>query len=404
MICVENALERVAPDILLDTKESYCNARLENEETDYLSDDHIEQLLTDSHIDFVVSTGKTEKIAGVGELRHYAVMTAQGYTHEVVIAIPKVFKSNIPVIGTSAWFTDTEGHNERVIRNVARAGSTVIFVGAEGSGRIKQTKSPDGPITLANSAATVLSVTKLMSEYILAEQVKEDAASGVARSDSEYIDTVNRYLIGESRGGMVGMGIIALEDAFHQKILGADLTAPCLPRKIRGMKEVVKLTNQVRREPGEMSKLVGKLGLSRLVYYPKTIRKTRQNLRHQIVIGGALFSGEAGALAKKIKDTSKLIHMTAFKNDFASMIDEWENIFEGFGNVHVTPLEGGHMTIADYETLQFVIGRLKAFHRCMDEGRALTRRNVFTPAHSIAENQVLIGHEAIYSDSIQAAC
>lgn len=386
--------EKVTPRILKQTRESYDNPLLENAEVDFLSKRHIEQLRSESGIVDLKEYAERETISGVGELRHYNVETVQGYSYDVLVALPETSESNVPVIGTSAWFTDTEGHNERVVRNIARAGSPMVFVGAEGSGRLKSKQKPSGPITLANSAASVLSMSQTIVRMLHAEQLEENVRAGFARPSEKYIDQTNRYLLGESRGGMTGMGIMALAEAFDQKILAADLTAPCLPRRLNGAKEIVKFADQIRKEPREMAKLAGKLGVSRLVHYRRTVNFDVTNIWHQIVIGGALFSGETGALARKV-DKDILIHMSVFANDFASMSDEWFAIFKEHKNVRITPLPGGHMTIGDYETLQFLIARLKAFQLCMREGNEISPESVFEPAKLLASHQFPFGYEAM---------
>ena len=382
------------PRIVKQTQESYENPLLENAEVDFLSTKHVEKLRNQSGILHIQEYGEREDIPGVGELRHYNVETVHGYSYDVLVGTPETMESNIPVIGTSAWFTDTEGHNERVVRNITRAGSPVIFVGAEGSGRIKAKQTPEGPITLANSAASLLSISQVISQDLLSEQLDADVATGAMRPQEKLIDTVNRYLLGESRGGMTGMGVMALADAFGQRVLAADLTAPCLPRKLEGKREVGKLLYQIGREPSEMLKLVGKLGVGRLIHYRRTINRSRESLWHQIVIGGALFNGETGALARKVSKDA-VIHMSVFENDFASMSDVWHEIFKNHPDVRITPLPGGHMTIGDYETLQFVIGRLKAFQICMREGIKPSAETIFEPAKELAQRQFPLGHEAM---------
>ena len=357
--------------------ESYNNPRLKNSE-DYLNQEHIQQLKDGSEIiDWEIQ--KDEIIPGVGTIRRIGIVTNNGYGYAGLIGIPENQESSIPVLDTSAWFTSTEGHNERVMRNFMRSGSYTIFLGAEGSYRPGYELQARTPITLADSAAAVLNFG-----YHSCQELANE------RRD---INTFGRMLAGESRGGMVGMGIMALAEEFNQNIVMADLTAPCLPRKME-LADIHNLSSQILSEPKEIIRLGGNLALSRLVHYPETIDPSPTSLKHQLLIGFALFSGEAGELARHI-DKNQLIHITVFENDFASMPDEWRKIFADFPNVRITPLPGSHLTLADLETLQFIIARNKTANNCIDIGRKLTKKSVFDEAHKIAPYQHPIHHSAL---------
>ena len=251
-----------------------------------------------------------------------------------------------------------------------RAGTPVVYVGAEGSWHTDS--NPQRPITLADSAGAVLQFASIATgEYSL--------------------DSVRRNVIGESRGAMVGMGIVALAEEFDQEIILADLTAPCLPRKMT-VDDLMEMSGQLRIEPGEIIKLGGRLALKRLVHYPATIDPNLNAQKHQLAIGFALFSGEAGDLARHIPKES-LMHVTTFNKDFASMEAEWRQIFNNHPNVRVTPLLGSHLTLADPETLQFILARNECIRDATDSKTTPTQANVFDRAHSFVENPTLVMQE-----------
>ena len=352
--------------------ESLNNPHLKSEGSDYLSSEHIDQLRYNSAIVEWENLG-SELIEGVGELRRMGIVTEKGYAYSTLIGIPEHQQSNVPVIGTSAWFTSTEGHNEHTVRNMMRAGNIVMFVGAEGSYEPENKPRPKGPITLADSAAAVLNFSHHLGNEL--------------GSEGHDVDTVQRIVIGESRGAMVAMGLAALADEYNQEIILSDLTAPCLPRPMR-LRDIKELALQLGEEPKELFKLFGRLTLARLIHYPGTLDLSIYSLKHQIAIGFALFSGEAGALARKIPiDT--LMHITVFNKDFASMEHEWRAIFAGHSNYRITPLSGSHLTLADPETLQFILFRNKAAQISLKLHRKLTQSNVFDAAHSFTKNSKL---------------
>jgi hypothetical protein len=358
--------------------ESYNNPRLENGEINYLSRQHIEELKNDSEIVAWDQYADPKNIPGVGELRRIGIITAQGYTYDTLVGIPETPESAVPLIGTTAWTTSMRGHTERVVRNMMRAGNYVFYVGHEGSYVPDEPVEPTSPVSLANSAAAVLN----FSHHIGLE----------LRSQGHDIDEKLRLGLGESRGAMVGEGIDALAEEFAQELLFIDEIAPCLPKKLGSLKDIYKLGEQIAREPTEMYRLLGTLTLSRLRHYPRTIDIRLDCLRHQVMIGGALFSGETGALARKTPGTT-LKHLSLFDNDFASMRGLWLDIYGNNSQTRMTSLPGAHMTIADPQTMSYVIARNKVAQQCINNGTPLTPENVFNAAHYHAPYQYPIGAE-----------
>lgn len=360
------------------TIDSYRNPRLENCEVNYLTPAHREELRRESEIVVWDEYADPKYVPGVGTLWRIGIQTAQGYTYDTLVGIPEKPECNIPVIGTTAWTTSLRGHNERIVRNFTRAGNYVVYVGAEGSYVADKAPNPTSSISLANSAATVLNFSYHMVDEL--------------RKQNHDIDPSLRFVLGESRGGMVAEGIDALAEDFAQDILFSEEVAPCLPEKLKSLADLYHLCEQIAKEPREMYRLAGTLTLSRLRYYPYTIDVRGDCLRHQAIIGGALFSGEAGALARKHSDDT-LKHLTVFENDFASKKSVWENIYEDNNQVRITPLPGGHMTIADLQTLRMVLARNKAAQQCVNDGLDLTPRNVFDRAHELMPHQYPITSE-----------
>ncbi len=307
----------------------------------------------------------SEETIDNGYIQRYGFITNLGYAYDAAVGIPNVLSTDIPAIQTSAWVTSSRGHNEHTLRRFVENGLPFIFVGPEGSYR------PDGKypipkegISLASSAAAVLNFTT-------------EIASGYHYT----LDQKKRILIGESRGAMAGMGMLALDELFGQDIVFADLTAPCFPRKAE-LKDLLGLSGHLISEPKSILKLAGKLGLSRLIHYPSTIDPHPYSIAHQIGMGPALFSGEAGDLARLITN-DKIIHITCFDDDFASMPKVWREIFANHKNVRITPLEGSHLTIADPETLDYILARNHAFRNAHVAKKELDGQQIFNDAHNL---------------------
>lgn len=361
---------------------SYDNPRLKNDEVNYLTPEHRDELRRDSEIVGWDEYADPKIVPGVGTLRRIGIETTQGYTYDTLVGIPEKPECNIPVIGTTAWTTSLRGHNERIVRNLVRAGNYVIYVGAEGSYVTSDPPTPKSPISLANSASAVLNFSYHMVNH---------ETDGLRKAGHD-IDPELRFVLGESRGGMVAEGLDALAGEFAQDILFSEEVAPCLPERLKSVADLYKLCEQIAKEPREMYRLVGTLTLSRLRHYPYTIDIRADCLRHQAIIGGALFSGEAGALARN-HPGGTLKHLTVFDNDFASKKAAWEEIYAGDPQVRITPLPGGHLTIGDLETLRMVLARNKAAQQCANGGIDLTPRNVFDRAHELLPRQYPITTE-----------
>lgn len=321
----------VVPDVISDTEQL-------EELTDYFSDIRLSTSFS-KRPELLASETIPE-----GYRETFGHIDKSGYARVTDVYIPERQTTEVPIVATTAWTTSNRGHNEHTARRLVRGGSPVIVQGAEGSYRppISERKIPNRSISLARSAGALLT----MSEFIASEH------GGI-------IDAEKRILIGESRGGMVGMGVLALSEYFNQNVVYADLTAPCFPRKME-REDIRRFSEQFINEPKTFLRLAGKIALRQLIHYPSTIDLHPYSIAHQAGIGPALFSGEAGGLARLV-DGNPIVHITCFDDDFASMPDEWRAIFNG-SNARITPLEGSHLSIADPETLRYIQARNQAYH------------------------------------------
>ncbi len=306
------------------------------------------------------------KEGAFGKLATYGFIMDTGHTYSAQICTPKNQISEVPIVGTTAWLTSIQGHNEHTARKLAEAGFASFFVGAEGSYRPKKNCSlPNTNLSLLQSAAAVLAFSEL--------------ARDITNTKTNHIKVV-----GESRGSMSGFGIIALASDFGQIVEKADLTAPCFPRKLR-LSDISKLPEQAMREPLQTIKLLGRLSSRALVHYPATLDLHPRAMMYNALILPALMSGEAGELARAsiAKSPETLLHLTCFADDVVSMRKEWGEILRGHPNARITPLSGSHLTIADPMTLAFVIARARAYDNCIANGIAPTPTTVFDASHEL---------------------
>lgn len=308
-----------------------------------------------------------------GVIYRSGFVTKDGFPYYGIVGIPRKQTTEVPAVGTTAWFTRPGGHNERVLRNMMRVGSPVIFVGAEGSYRPKEQPLSEKATTLSRSAAAVLNFARETS-----------------LEHPHFLHPTHRTVIGESRGAMVGMGIVALDSKFDQEVIYADLTAPCFPREIQPG-DLTDIVKQYSTEPWEVARLVSKLTFRQLLHYPKTFDHKAYSLAHQAAIGRAIFSGEAGELAK-LTNPSKVKHISCFNHDTASMISLWQDIFKDHPETQVTPLKGRHLTLADPQTLSYILARNVAFQQAYNtKGTNFSKSDIFKPAHDIASNRMPAG-------------
>lgn len=308
----------------------------------------------------------TDEVEG-GQLERYGFVTEAGFAYDGVIGIPKEPQTPVPFIGTTAWLTSTRGHNEHTARRAIKEGIPWIFVGGEGSFRpkLRDAPIPQAAISLAGSAAAALAFGHYASE-----------------THKYLLDPTERALLGESRGGMVGGGILALDKVFNQNIVYADLTAPCFPRGIEAG-DFLRMSGHIFSEPKSVAKMASRFTLKQIIHYPATIDPHPYSLAHQIAMAPALFNGEAGQLADLIP-ADKVRHITCYHDDFASMPDEWQKKVTSHPGVRITLLEGSHLTIADPETLDFIMARNAAYRELAKSGE-VDGQEMFDLAHSYTE-------------------
>ena len=283
-----------------------------------------------------------------GTLHSDAVVMKDSTTYAVLRAVAHEPITEVSIGLTPAWWTSTRGHNRHTIEHFMRLGVSGIAIGIEGSYR-----NPDKvPFTLHMQSLQEHSLLRS------AHHMHKILDTIQSNNDKLHIETEDMILLGESRGAMVGKGVLALADLYKRNIPYADLTAPCFPQKF-SISKTPDLLKQIAQEPWEFAKLVGSISLRNMVHYPASLDAHPKAIMNNILAGPTLFSGESGELANLIPKEQNM-HITTFHDDFASMPHVWEDIYAEHQNVRIERIEGAHLTIAHSKTLEHIDKRIFA--------------------------------------------
>ena len=330
-------------------------------------------LLAGSRIKTMEDLGPVREFRN-GTIRDIGLTTMAGYSYAAMVGVPKYQTSNVPLTETTAWFMGLDGYYRHEALSYMGVGNFVVTVGAEGSyhsgtdhgGKIKD-------ISLKQSAAAILNFTKeIVGEY-------------------DDLDPETSIVKGASRGAMVGNGIIALADVYSMKVLYADLTAPCFPRPFNPLRDTLGLVNFMANEPQTLVNLGFQTPLTLARRYNASIDFHPASFVHQIAITGALFSGEAGELARSIDpNIDPQMHVSTFGNDLLSMHQDWEEIYRAYAGVRVTPLKGSHLALADKQTHAYQLARNLAFQRQLSAGMMIDAHAISADAHEIVDAQMRV--------------
>jgi hypothetical protein len=267
-------------------------------------------------------------------------------SYAVLRAVPYEPITDVSIGLTPAWWTSTRGHNRHTIEHFMRLGISGVAIGIEGSYR------NDFQIPLSTKIEELTSISLSRT----AANVHKILDSIDSLYEKTHTRTEDMFLLGESRGAMIGQGILALAKTHKRNIIYADLTAPCFPIKFSASK-APNLARQIAREPLEFAKMFGSISLRSLLHYPATIDLHPDAIIHNLALGPRLFSGEAGELALEVPKNQNM-HITTFHDDFASMPDVWEQIYADHSNIRIKRIEGTHLTIAHPRTLEYIDKRI----------------------------------------------
>lgn len=291
---------------------------------------------------------------GSGTVYSDGIVTTDGFAYGVIAGVPNEPITDLTIGLTTAWWTSTQGHNRRTVEHFMRLGIPTVLVGAESSFRPDKKHKPSE----VDPAEHKISLTRSAHNTHLAfDAVSEN---GLQRS----IDTQDMILLGESRGAMVGKGILWLADNHDRNVVYADLTAPCFPEKFE-LHTIKDLLKQAYGERAAIATLASTLTLGRLVHYPATLDLHPQAVCANLSTFWPLFNGESGRLGHNVPPLQNL-HVTTFNDDLVSMPDIWREIYANHPNVRIKQIDGAHLTIVHPKTMEHIERRLFGLLREID--------------------------------------
>lgn len=282
------------------------------------------------------------------------IVMDDGFSYATVIGVPHEPVTDLTIGLTSAWWTSSRGHNRRTVEHFMRLGIPTVFVGAEASYRPSNAELPND----VDDSEHRISLTRSAHNT----NVIFDAVSN--QGLNRVVDTSDMILLGESRGAMVGKGILWLAMLHDRNIVYGDLTAPCFPEKFE-LHTIKDLLKQAYGERAALATLASTLTLKRLVHYPATIDLHPSSVCANLATFWPLFNGEAGQLGRNVP-SDQALHVTTFKDDLVSMPDIWREIYANHPNVRIKPIDGAHLTIAHPKTMEHIERRIFALLREVD--------------------------------------
>ena len=318
------------------------------------SESHLELTIPSSSIHAYIQDVNKSDNHGSGTVYSDGVVTTDGFAYGVISGVPNEPITDLTIGLTTAWWTSTQGHNRRTVEHFMRLGIPTVLVGAESSYRPAKKHMPND----VDPTEHKISLTRSAHNTHLAFDAIDD--DGLRRS----IDTHEMILLGESRGAMVGKGILWLADQHDRNIVYGDLTAPCFPEKFE-LHTTKDLLKQAYGERAALATLASTITIRRLIHYPATLDLHPDAVCANLSTFWPLFNGDSGVLGRKVPFLQNL-HVTTFKDDLVSMPDVWRAIYANHPNVRIKQIDGAHLTIAHPKTMEHIERRVFGLLREVD--------------------------------------
>jgi hypothetical protein len=169
--------------------------------------------------------------------------------------------------------------------------------------------------------------------------------------------------------------MLALAEGHDRNFLYADITAPPFPEGLR-FAHIGNMLRQLIKEPFALAQAAGSLTTRRIVHYPETLDLHPDAIVHNLAMTRSLIlTGEAGRLGEQVPINQHL-HITTYRDDFASMHSVWGEIFAEHPNVNLTQVSGLHATIAHPITMQYLERRIDAIMKAVNEAGSTDPSNI----------------------------
>lgn len=253
-----------------------------------------------------------------GETSLYEYEMTDGNRYYVRSNRPDSLRSDIGVVSTTPWTTRAGGFNNDNMSSLNELGYQTDFV--EPRGKAIRASLPDSALHL---------------ELIAADR----------HSKSELRPDETLYF-GASRAAAIGFGV--------KSAVYADLLAPCFPVGCKP-NQLPKAVSQLGVEAIELGRHITKLGLGRLAAQHTTFSKHPMDVAHTVLTIPKLINGDAGRLAWS--NPHRPTHITLLDKDGWSQPSSWDELAAERPNMHVSRLQGRHMTLARQDIIDAAMDR-----------------------------------------------
>lgn len=279
---------------------------------------------------------------------------SDGNEQQVQIYQPNEQQTDQPIVFTSAWYTSDRGHNRHTALKFAELGYPVVFIGPEGNVR------PSSIELLGKFTVGLPGLINKLGDIELAQSAHNihQILDGLAEGQHHDIDFNNIIWFGESRGAMIGMGVLAFAPHHDRRIEAAEMIAPCFPEPTT-LKELFANKEQLLREKDRLGEVGRGISKAYRKHIHSTLNLSPLSILYQAAMFPTLISGQAGELAKAIPVDETDIDITNFASDLVSKPLVWQRIFAHHHQVIFHLTDGSHMTVAEKPTARAVLTRMQ---------------------------------------------
>lgn len=277
---------------------------------------------------------------------------SNGFHYRQITGLPSTQKHDVAVDIGTPWLTTEEGHNFRTLLRVMSAGMPARLIGPPriwADGRLPHHR-------FINTIDDAKNVELLHDAYAFLTILDAHDQDG---SWKYAIEPGNSLYYGESRGAMIGFGIIALSKLFEREVHLSELVDPCLATET-SLKELLTPANIEKglAEVGSLVKLICTIAReNRRRHYRQTFDPSLDYVIPALTTWGALSSGQAGQMASGIPD-STVAGVTFFNASVANQETYYRDILKDKTLIEYFTGDGGHLGLALRTSLFRSIGRM----------------------------------------------
>lgn len=267
--------------------------------------------------------------------KDHFVMT-DGSAYDVETYYPHATKFEVPVVYTTPWCTDLRGFNGIYGKELARHGMVSYAISPERSTSPLDRIFHLGRISLQHDA--------------FAQHRILEAIDGIGNG------TFMNH--GYSRGGLVALGMKAMEGHFGHTIPYADCIDPPLEHAVRPSE--MNLRGLAPYFLSEANELRRSLASHRVDEYPnmvRTIRLSGDFWLDQVATGFRLFQGQGGTFINTLPEDTRM-RILHFEDSIFNQALYWQKRLASFAGITCVTEPGLHMSGFRRDVIAASIGRL----------------------------------------------